>query len=61
MERNNEYSIEGAAPDRFNIYWQTRGSPRQLICVAPTEYYARVIVIALMEIDKHRGINWNNL
>lgn len=61
MNPKNEYSIEGLAHDRYNIYYRLPKGQRNLICVAASEPIARVIVIALMEIDKNRGIHWNNL
>jgi hypothetical protein len=57
--REDKYEIEGLAPDRFDIYVARRGQPRIRVCTAPSEAIVKVIVIALMELEKNsRGIDW---
>ncbi len=58
--KDDKYEIEGLAPDRFDIYVVRRGNPKVKVCTAPSEDIVKVIVIALMELDKNsRGINWS--
>lgn len=57
--KDDKYEIEGLAPDRFDVYVVRRGKPRLKICSAMSEPMVKVIVIALMELDKNsRGIDW---
>jgi hypothetical protein len=58
--KEDKYEIEGLSPDAFNLYVVQPKQPRKLICTATSEIFARVIIIALMELDKNRKINWDN-
>jgi hypothetical protein len=57
--KEDKYEIEGRSPTEFDIMVVRRGEPRLLICTAASEAMCRVIVIAVMELDKNsRGIDW---
>ena len=57
--KDDKYEIEGIAPDRFDIYVARPRKPRLRIGSIASEAMVRVVVIALMELDKNsRGIDW---
>lgn len=59
--KEDKYEIEGLAPDRFDVYVVRRGKPRLRIGSIASEAMVKVVVIALMELDKNsRGIDWGH-
>jgi hypothetical protein len=61
MNHDNHYHITKIGPDRFEVTVDWYRQSAIPICSAYSEAVARLIIIALMEIDKRRGINWKNL
>lgn len=58
--KDDKYEIEGLSPDAFDLYVKSPREPRKKIATATSEAFAKVIIIAIMELDKYRTINWSN-